>query len=98
MRLLPLDAWLMAIGRDGGPDNALYALLPFLTERLTPERLTFLEIFAQGPCPGFDRAATAAGLDGAGVRCAVIDQALVRTYAEAWLALGFLPSPAVAHG
>lgn len=98
MRPLPLDAWLAAIGHDGGPDNALYALLPFLTEKLTPERLTFLEIFAQGPCPGFDRTAAAAGLDGSAVHCATIDQALVRTYTEAWLALGFLPSPAVAHG
>jgi hypothetical protein len=90
LRALSLADWLGELAA-APPNNALYPLLPFLTERGTRARLTFLELFTQGPCPGFTSDAAAAALAGSGVTCPPLDGALLTTYLDHFERVGWLP-------
>ena len=86
-----LAEWLDALA-GAPPGNALYPLLPFLAERGTRARLTFFELFTQGPCPGFTSDAASAALAGTGVTCPPLDGALLTTYLDHFGRVGWLPA------
>jgi thioester reductase-like protein len=90
LRAVSLADWLGELAA-APPSNALYPLLPFLAERGTRARLTFLELFARGPCPGFTSGAASAALAGSGVTCPPLDGALLTTYLDHFERVGWLP-------
>jgi hypothetical protein len=64
-----------------------------------PERV--LEVFSAAPdaAPGplgeprYDMVNTRRGLEGSGIACPPVDEALLRVYLDAFVAMGWLPAP-----
>jgi thioester reductase-like protein len=91
VKLVPYGRWLESIARDrAGP---LYALLAFLSQRLQPENLTYVELSqkryrSRVSC---DEATRVLGL--AGINCPALDRDLVGRYLRYLVAAEALPPP-----
>ena len=62
--------------------NALYPLLPFLSEKIYKKELTILELYEN--TSAFDCQNTINGLRGTNIRCPVVDADLIYTYLSAF--------------
>jgi hypothetical protein len=91
-KVVPLEHWLEHHCRTMPSANALYPLLPFLTERTGPDRLTFLEIFCSGKVPAILDENARAALGQAECLCPPVDDRLLSTYFSYFERTGFLPS------
>lgn len=78
-KLLAYDDWLQLIVNIS-TDNTLYTLIPFLTEKQMIHKTTFLELFALANNPMFSQVNTQAALKDSHIKCAQIDDVLLRTY------------------
>jgi len=97
VRRPPYEEWQRELQESVDERNALYPLLPFLTERGTDQELTFLELFSTGEQPRFDARNTRRGLEDSPVGCAPADGRLLETYFRQFIRSGFLP-PAPLRG
>lgn len=92
---LPYKQWQDNLKQKITNENALYPLLPFLTERLTTQYLTFFEIFISSKNPTFSCQITQQALKPALITCPPINNALLNPFFSYLINCGFLPKPSL---
>lgn len=73
------------------PQNSLYPLIPFLSEKISEK--TFLEIFAEKHSPKFDCQNTLTSLNDSKIKCADNSPELLNIYFSYLIKSAFLPNP-----
>jgi thioester reductase-like protein len=92
---LPYEGWRAGLEGPDGPrlDNALFPLMPLLSERGP----TGQPLLAEARMPGYNCERTLAALEGSGLACPALDRELVRTYLDHFVRIGFIPEPETAR-
>ena len=87
--LLPNREWVKVLGMHARKaEHPLSSLVPYFSVRLAPDDLTLLE--TRQYRPDILNKATAAALEGSGLRCPPMDHALLSTWFDRFAADGFM--------
>ena len=88
---LPYEDWRASLDGPDGPraDNALYPLLPLLSERTSSGKA----LLAEARMPLYRSDLTLDQLEGNGLACPPLDRALVHTYLDHFVRTGFIEAP-----
>lgn len=89
VELVPYTHWLNSIS-NASTENALYSLIPFVTDKHTSYSVTFLELFAQEHHPLFSQDNAHQQLIGTDIQCAAINANLLNIYFDYFVSIGFL--------
>jgi len=92
LKSIPYGRWQSLLTDALPTDNALYPVLPFLTEALTNDGRTLIDLFIDPDRPVFTDTATRAQLSVSGPSCPPIEQALFVRALDWFTQIGFLPS------
>ena len=100
VRRMTYPDWRGELGEiaDRGEENALVSFLPLLPEvenldTATDEAVSALEVGDEIPSTRFDDRHTLDALEGSGIECPPLDEALIRIYIDYFISCGFLPPP-----
>lgn len=91
LKPIPYGRWQSLLTSALPTGNALYPVLPFLTEALTDDGRTLIDLFIDPGRPVFTDAATRARLYAGGTSCPPIEQALFARTLDWFTRTGFLP-------
>jgi thioester reductase-like protein len=92
LKPLSYTKWQETLKYSLSQSNALYPLIPFLTEQATSDKVSFLEIFSQNKTPRFDCTNTEKELKNK-IQCKPVNNELLNIYFSYLTKIGFLPTP-----
>ncbi|AZS84185.1 amino acid adenylation domain-containing protein [Streptomyces griseoviridis] len=95
VRDLPYDDWVASVDRlaADNPEHPMSPYLPMFTEPAHDWSSSVKEMYCEGTFPSFGRANVEAALEGSGLHCPPVDDALLDLYLRYLRDSGFLPAP-----
>jgi hypothetical protein len=92
---MPYFQWKTALMQQvkQSPDNALYPLLPLLTEKVYQDEYTLIELY--NPCPDYDCQNTLNGLQGTSIAFSPVKSQVLNTYLPHLIRSGFINAPSL---
>jgi amino acid adenylation domain-containing protein/thioester reductase-like protein len=92
---LPYSQWKTELMQQvkQSPDNALYPLLPLLTEKVYQDEFTLIELY--NPCPDYDCQNTLNGLQGTSIAFSPVKSQVLNTYLPHLIRSGFINAPSL---
>jgi thioester reductase-like protein len=92
---LPYHTWVQKLVdyTARNPTAAIAPFVPLFVERWSEAQLSIVEMYTEERMPVFDTRNTRVALQGTGIVCPPVDDALLSRYLDYFQKIGFLPPP-----